>query len=145
MATGRIAPAGSCCKIRAALETALSGCCAAAVSVDALDEAYRRFRVTNHLLGLGPAFFTKILYFADYRRGHGGVQPLILDRVVASRLPDAAGIANQYRTGWPPAVWLAYLVWAAEQARRPDFGGEPDQVEVALFTGNWRNAVEPGP
>jgi len=107
------------------------------VSPEGLVDAYQQFRSTAHLRGLGPAFFTKILYFAGYRPG-GGVQPLILDRVVAGRLPADAGPANRYRTGWTSAAWQAYLVWAAEEARRPEYHNEPDRVEIALFTGRWQ-------
>lgn len=32
---------------------------------------------------------------------------------------------------------LAYLRWAADQFPRPEFGDEPDRVEMALFTGSW--------
>lgn len=86
---------------------------------------------------LGAAFFTKVLYFAGYRRGVGGVQPLILDRRVARHLPPAAGSAHARRWGWPSEHWIAYLRWAADQATRTVFGGEPDAVEMALFSGEW--------
>ncbi|MGV9211496.1 hypothetical protein ACTFTM_06490 [Micromonospora sp. RB23] len=100
----------------------------------ALRTAYRRFRdpAQARLPWLGPAFFTKVLYFAGYRRGVGGLQPLILDRVVAGRLPAEAGVTR--RNGWSPDEWLAYLRWAAEQAQRR--GVEPDAVELALFQGS---------
>ncbi|MFY1619551.1 hypothetical protein [Micromonospora sp. WMMD736] len=99
----------------------------------ALRTAYRRFRdpAQARLPWLGPAFFTKVLYFAGYRRGVGGVQPLILDRVVADRLPAEAGVTR--RNGWSSDEWLAYLRWAAGQAQRR--GVEPDAVELALFQG----------
>ncbi|MTD54448.1 8-oxoguanine DNA glycosylase OGG fold protein [Amycolatopsis pithecellobii] len=104
---------------------------------EAAVEGYRAFLTTAKLPGLGPAFFTKILYFAGYRRGQGEVQPLILDSVVASRLPEEAGAARRYSWGWRAGTWRDYLVWAAEQAGRAEFAGEPDQVEMALFTGTW--------
>ncbi|WP_406077227.1 hypothetical protein [Micromonospora sp. NBC_00858] len=97
---------------------------------DALRTAYRRFRDPNHarLPWLGPGLFTKVLYFVGYRRGVGGVQPLILDRVVASHLPAEAGVGR--RNGWSSEEWLAYLRWAAEQAQAR--GIEPDAVEMAV-------------
>ncbi|MFF4876323.1 hypothetical protein [Micromonospora sp. NPDC000668] len=97
---------------------------------DALRTAYRRFRDPNHarLPWLGPGLFTKVLYFVGYRRGVGGVQPLILDRVVASRLPAEAGVGR--RNGWSSEEWLAYLRWAAEEAQAR--GIEPDAVEMAV-------------
>ncbi|MFI6243941.1 hypothetical protein ACIBEF_29150 [Micromonospora sp. NPDC050795] len=97
---------------------------------EALRTAYRRFRDPDHarLPWLGPGLFTKVLYFAGYRRGAGGVQPLILDRLVAGLLPAEAGVGR--RNGWSSEEWLAYLRWAAEQARVR--GVEPDAVEMAV-------------
>ncbi|MEU8390383.1 hypothetical protein [Micromonospora sp. NPDC048842] len=96
----------------------------------ALCTAYRRFRDPDHarLPWLGPGLSTKVLYFVGYRRGVGGVQPLILDRVVAGLLPAEAGVGR--RNGWSSEEWLAYLRWAAEQARAR--GVEPDAVEMAV-------------
>jgi 8-oxoguanine DNA glycosylase-like protein len=108
------------------------------ITPNTLVDAYDRFHRTDHLNGLGPAFFTKILDFAGYRRNHGGIQPLILDSVVAGRLPDQAGPANQHTTGWTSTTWHRYLHWAANQARRPEYRNEPDLVELSLFTGAWR-------
>jgi len=109
-------------------------------SEEDLRAAYQRFNSASptHLRGLGPSFFTKLLYFAGYRRGIGGVQPLILDKRVASHLPAAAGPARTRRWGWSSGHWIAYLKWAAGEAARPLFGGESDTVEMALFDGEWR-------
>ncbi|MFE9188888.1 hypothetical protein ACFYL6_04680 [Micromonospora sp. NPDC007208] len=97
---------------------------------EALRTAYRRFRDPDDacLPWLGPGLCTKVLYFVGYRRGAGGVQPLILDRVVAGQLPSEAGVGR--RNGWSSEEWLAYLRWAAEQARVR--GVEPDAVEMAV-------------
>ncbi|WCN82531.1 8-oxoguanine DNA glycosylase OGG fold protein [Micromonospora sp. LH3U1] len=97
---------------------------------DGLRTAYRRFGDPDHarLPWLGPGLFTKVLYFAGYQRGVGGVQPLILDRVVASRLPAEAGVGR--RNGWSSEEWLAYLRWAAEQAQAR--GVEADTVEMMV-------------
>ncbi|MBQ0993500.1 hypothetical protein KBX08_25860 [Micromonospora sp. H61] len=97
---------------------------------DALRTAYRRFRDPDHarLPWLGPGLCTKVLYFVGYRRGVGGVQPLILDRVVAGQLPAEAGVGR--RNAWSSEQWLAYLRWSAEQARIR--GVEPDAVEMAV-------------
>jgi hypothetical protein len=102
--------------------------------------AYQGFTRASptHVYRLGPAFFTKVVYFAGYRRGAGGIQPLILDRVVAGCLPPDAGLAHARTWGWPSTEWLAYLRWAAAQATLPEFGGEPEAVEIALFKGTWR-------
>lgn len=56
------------------------------------------------------------------------MQPLILDRVVAGQLPAKAGAGR--RNDWSSEEWLAYLRWAAEQARVR--GVEPDAVEMAV-------------
>jgi hypothetical protein len=108
-------------------------------TVDQLRAAYVAFcpRQPAHVRGLGPAFFTKLLYFAGYRRRQGAVQPLILHAVVAGRLPEAAGPARRRKWGWRSAEWVEYLRWAADEAARPRFGGEPDEVEMALFAGRW--------
>ncbi|MGC4793349.1 hypothetical protein ACLQ3H_04455 [Micromonospora saelicesensis] len=112
------------------LAYALEGMSTPAPDEDALRTAYRRFRDPNHarLPWLGPGLCTKVLYFVGYRRGVGGVQPLILDRVVAGQLPAEAGVGR--RNGWSSEEWLAYLRWAAEQARIR--GVEPDAVEMAV-------------
>ncbi|WP_433537213.1 hypothetical protein ACQPZK_05290 [Micromonospora sp. CA-249363] len=110
------------------LAYALEEVSAPAPDPEALRTAYRRFRDPARLPWLGPGLFTKVLYFVGYRRGVGGVQPLILDRVVASRLPAEAGVTR--RNGWSSDEWLAYLRWAAEQAQAR--GIEPDAVEMAI-------------
>ncbi|MEH1165490.1 hypothetical protein V6V47_08895 [Micromonospora sp. CPCC 205539] len=117
------------------LTGALAAVSASPPDEEALLTAYRRFRDPQQarLPWLGPAFFTKVLYFAGYRRGAGGVQPLILDRVVGGRLPVEAGVTR--RSGWSSEEWLAYLRWAAEQAQAR--GIDPDAVEMAVFRDRW--------
>jgi hypothetical protein len=122
----------------ARLHAALQGLQDDQVSLATPLDSYERFRTTSKLKWLGPAFFTKIIYFAGYRRGRGGVQPLILDRVVAGRLPNEAGPANRFIANWWTSTWRDYIVWAAEQARRSRFSDEPDHVEMDLFSGRWR-------
>ncbi|MEU8184773.1 hypothetical protein AB0B86_28840 [Micromonospora sp. NPDC049047] len=109
---------------------ALEEVSAPAPDEEALRTAYRRFGDPDQarLPWLGPGLLTKVLSFVGYRRGVGGVQPLILDRVVASQLPAEAGVGR--RNGWSSEQWLAYLRWAAEQARAR--GVEPDAVEMAV-------------
>ena len=104
--------------------------------IEALTEAYRAFnnpRVARLPLMRAP-FFTKLLYFAGYRRGVGGVQPLILDSVVGRALPPEVDIRRAVGRNSPPwtsAEWLTYLQWAAAQSD----GAEPDTVETRLFNG----------
>lgn len=99
------------------------------VSLEDLAKTYERFLKRPRLPYLGPAFFTKLIYFAGYRRSVGGIQPLILDSVVARRLPSDIGVDSS-RWLWPAEQWLAYLTWASRQGFN-----EADQAEMALFNG----------
>lgn len=108
------------------LDAALQGLRSEAPSESDLAGAFVAFRTSSRIKGLGPSFFTKLLYFAGYRRGTGEVQPLILDAVVARNLPPEAGIVSKpFR--WRSTEWLNYLRWAASQ------GEEPDHVEIRHF------------
>jgi len=82
----------------ARLDIGLEPLRAAHLSENDLRAIYVSFcnRQAADVRGLGPAFFTKLLYFAGYRRGTGGVQPLILNKIVAQRLPDEAGPVAQH-------------------------------------------------
>lgn len=79
---------------------------------------------------LGPAYGTKVLYFAAYSEHAGKVAPLILDRRVATAL-------NWIRhTAWPMTGWTTdqyeeYLHVAAAWAKQ--WGTEADVVERVLF------------
>ncbi|MER7889287.1 hypothetical protein ABTX15_05630 [Micromonospora sp. NPDC094482] len=117
------------------LAHALDGLQAPTLNEDGLQAAYQRLRdpKESRLPRLGPAFFTKLLYFAGYRRGAGGPQPLILDSVVARRLPGEAGVRRS--SAWMSEEWLTYLRWAAGQAYGR--GIEPDRVEMAVFHDRW--------
>lgn len=111
------------------LESKLEPLRAEKISGEALQSVYSAFLAKPRLPWLGPAFFTKLIYFAGYRRGVGGIQPLILDRVVAGRIPADAGVRPRAWL-WSCAEWTGYLKWAANQTT-----GEPDEVEMALFAG----------
>ncbi len=95
--------------------------------------AYAVLRPDRHNLipGLGPAFFTKFLYFA------GGGAPdhpcLILDRVVASALREF-GWESLHRAGpWPVGTYERYCGLLARWAS--EHGCAPDELEVAIFSG----------
>jgi hypothetical protein len=94
-------------------------------------EAYRAFnRGPAQLPWFRAPFFTKLLYLSGYRRGEGGLQPLILDSVVGHQLPSEVAIRRpikRHSPAWTAREWLAYLEWAAAQ------GTEPDHVEIQLF------------
>lgn len=85
---------------------------------------------SGRIHGLGPSFFTKVLYFAS--AAAGDYQPLILDRFVVASL-NRAGV-----TDWPPSMWTTdqygrYLAWAHEWATAWDGGVTADVVEYQLF------------
>ena len=92
-------------------------------------EAYAR--LGNHgvarLVGLGPAFGTKFLYFCS---PPGGQPALILDRLMSRWLRDNAGLAvNEIR--WSVPTYRRYLTsmygWAGELAVAAD------ELEMCIF------------
>jgi hypothetical protein len=87
--------------------------------------AYRALRTHLRIAYLGPAFFTKFLYFAGYRTSQE-LRPLILDRFVADGLR-----AGWPTAGWPSAQYGEYLEHAHRWAQ--ESGTTPDAVELALF------------
>lgn len=115
-------------------------------------EAYKALRGT--VTWLGPAFFTKFLYFAG-RIAHPakGPSPLILDGRVASSirgiaedvyssadLPDPGGLAAWLwpNAGWSPYRYGVYLDWAQKVTRQVHaasaaWPARGDLLELALF------------
>ncbi|MFF0483594.1 hypothetical protein [Streptomyces sp. NPDC004435] len=117
--------------------------------------AYERL---DTLHGLGPAYFTKFLYFAGQALSDmKGPRPLILDSVLAGVLRRHAtkvGLAAGYewseriarwiwrRSGWSSHRYDVYLRWmyaANEQleAASIDWPAAPDVLELALFSSAW--------
>ncbi|MEU2281044.1 hypothetical protein ABZ614_03555 [Streptomyces sp. NPDC013178] len=93
--------------------------------------AYYAFNNDSRIKFLGPAFFTKVLYFAGHEQCVGAWRPLILDRYVALAL-RAADTGEKWRTGgWTTPRYGRYLSLVHDHARR--VGVLPDQVEAALF------------
>lgn len=92
---------------------------------------YQAFRNVNdaYLKGLGPAFFTKLLYFAAGQPtvGQDG-HPLILDQKVAKAI------------GWPAKTWwsveeyMDYLDLVDQTRRLLDPVPRADCIEYALFS-----------
>ncbi len=95
-----------------------------------LQTAYQSMWRVNHLDRLGPAFWTKLFYFASYRLRAPEVQPLILDANVARAL-RARTRESWKLSAWSSRQYLDYrqLVrhWADEQP------AEPHDIEFKLF------------
>ncbi|MEE1820348.1 hypothetical protein PUR59_35720 [Streptomyces sp. SP18ES09] len=126
-------------------------------------EAYRVLR--GAVKGLGPAFFTKFLYFVDQAadapatpRASAAPRALVLDRKVArvvrahatrvgreARLPGAAGTAAWIWSdgGWTEHRYAVYLRWVAHASGQLASAGigwpedSPDLLELALFSDIW--------
>ncbi|WP_351234605.1 hypothetical protein [Streptomyces sp. NPDC002133] len=110
--------------------------------------------------GLGPAFFTKLLYFVDLALNPPpGPRALILDQRVARVLRAHANLRGSARgvpsaastarwiwsdTGWTAHRYAVYLRWitaASKQLIASDAAwpvSTPDLLELALFDGAWR-------
>lgn len=84
----------------------------------------------NRLLHLGPAFFTKIIYFAAYDE-HVLLNPLILDRYVAAAIRDIADLGWPRTWNWTASQYEQYLMVAMDWAAKWD--SQPDVVEKTLF------------
>jgi hypothetical protein len=105
--------------------------------------AYRTLirRGGGQIRGLGPAFFTKFLYFAS--EGTNGTRCLILDARVAGSLRRAGWLSlpwserSGFNYNWYTATYASYceLVgrWAAEETARLNGKVWPDEIERALF------------
>ena len=96
-----------------------------------LRDAYRSFKHRNHLPQLGPAIWTSLLYYAGYRRGVGGIQPLILDSRIAQHFNrQVKDVKDHIPTSMPTDdQWLAWLRWAADRAGSD---GEPEDCEYRM-------------
>lgn len=107
--------------------------------------AYRALirRGGGQIPGLGPAFFTKYLYFAS--EGTEGTRALILDARVAGALARAGWSSLPRQTGggysynWYTATYASYChllhTWAAQESEKRDTPVYPDEIERALFQG----------
>lgn len=90
--------------------------------------------------GLGPAFFTKVLYFAS--EGTTGRRSLILDARVAGNLARAGWSSlpvgrSGYSYNWYTDTYSSYCEllarWADEASKRQGKHIAPDEIERALF------------
>lgn len=103
-----------------------------------LRAAYLALRTSARLPELDSDTCTHLLYFAGYRRGGTGVQPLILDEIIAKRLPRDSEVSSPASRG-SSLEWVRYLAWAAAQAAEDE---EPDRVEMDLAAGGARYGEE---
>ncbi|MFI9487348.1 hypothetical protein ACIG47_13240 [Promicromonospora sp. NPDC052451] len=94
--------------------------------------AYRSLRRggDTHLSGIGPAFFTKVLYFAGWGTA-AGPRPLILDRFVVRAFNEQAELSWRTDWGWTPSQYERYLDTVAGWAS--SWGTTADVVERELF------------
>ena len=126
-----------------------------ALRVESARRAYEVLRGDEGITHLGPAFFTKFLYFAGMEvAAASGPQPLILDERLANRMrsvwesrqvPDAAWRWTD--GGWTAyryEVYLSFLVNAAEALSAQGQAWTPDLVELMLFASDgWGNGGRP--
>jgi hypothetical protein len=77
---------------------------------------------------MGPAYFTKFLYFAGYR-SDAELKPLILDRRVARALRGRGVFGPKTgNTNWPSHLYRTYLEYCREQNPK-----DPAAIEMSLF------------
>ena len=102
------------------------------VREDGAVAAYRNLRRggDTHLRGLGPAFFTKVLYFAGWDTAVSP-RPLILDRFVARAFNEQAKLSWRTNWNWTPSQYERYLDTVAGWAG--SWGTTADVVERELF------------
>lgn len=87
---------------------------------------------SNHIDGLGPAFFTKFLYFVGYDHTAKGRRPLVLDQYVAKGLNDIQGLGLP-TTGWSSDQYAGYLDWAHNEAVGPGPIQSEDEAEFRIW------------
>ncbi|MGX1507479.1 UNVERIFIED_CONTAM: hypothetical protein RKD43_006104 [Streptomyces graminofaciens] len=94
--------------------------------------AYLACKNDERIPYLGPAFFTKFLYFAGHDYPTDSRRPLILDSVVSRGLRDQNTIAKRWPlNGWSEQQYARYLDLLHEQA--DSAAVMPDVMEAAWF------------
>ncbi|MGW3931390.1 8-oxoguanine DNA glycosylase OGG fold protein [Streptomyces microflavus] len=138
---------------------------AQAVALLATDGAVAGYsRLSGAIAGLGPAFFTKFLYFAGGAVVDApGPRPLILDqrraralRAYTTRLGEEIQLEEPAKLaawlwsdgGWTPHRYSVYLRWThgatGQLAGATHWPLAPDLLELALFSGAWTSYRAPG-
>lgn len=90
-------------------------------------------RQPNHIKYLGPAFYTKYLYFTAGHPPTVQPQPLILDKFVARSLNSHVDGWALRDNGWSGSTYGRYLTLAAERATQGGPDTNPAGFEMALF------------
>ncbi|MFE9457620.1 hypothetical protein [Streptomyces californicus] len=104
---------------------------------DSPERAYEALRPGNRnvIAHLGPAFSTKVLYFAG--RGALGHPCAILDSQVAATLKNACGWDSLGGSAWPTSTYVRYCGllqrWAREESDRLGRPVGIDEIERRLF------------
>ena len=92
-----------------------------------------------HLKHLGPAFFTKFLYFSGAGGPNNAPPPLILDKIVARRICTLISQERRLATGgWTTRDYAFYLALMLRVARHLNIRDDtdqwsPDAVELGIF------------
>ncbi|PJN29396.1 hypothetical protein CG736_02295 [Kitasatospora sp. CB02891] len=124
---GRIFARNSVAELDARLGSALT-----VLREEGAAAAYRAFNNDHRIPYLGPAFFSKVLYFAGDGAVAGPHRPLILDRVVSTALRRLGIVDGSWpRWGWTSSQYAQYLAAVHDLAQQRSV--RPDQIEAALF------------